>query len=88
MFLPEEDAPGAAHVVVLSDGFWKSHLGGAPDVVGRTLTLDGEAYTIVGVMPAALLDGVVERSPSATDVGAARATPTPSAPSATTTTIR
>ena len=52
VFLPEEDAPGRGHVVILSDGFWKSHFGAAPDVVGRTLTLDGEAYTIVGVMPA------------------------------------
>jgi putative ABC transport system permease protein len=51
VFLPEEDAAGRGHVLVLSNGFWKSHLGGAPDAVGRTLTLDGEAYTIVGVMP-------------------------------------
>jgi predicted permease len=52
VFLAEEDTPGRAHVVILSEGFWKSHLGGAPDVIGRVLTLDGEAYTIVGVMPA------------------------------------
>src|SRR4051812_10429635 len=52
LFLPEEDAAGRGHVVVLSNGFWKSHFGGAPDAVGRTLTLDGEAYTVVGVMPA------------------------------------
>ena len=45
-------SPARSHVVILSDGFWKSHLGGASDVVGRTLPLDGEAYTIVGVMPA------------------------------------
>jgi putative ABC transport system permease protein len=36
---------------VLSDGFWRTQLGGA-SVVGRSLTLDGEAYTIVGIMPA------------------------------------
>jgi putative ABC transport system permease protein len=53
VFLPEEDQPGHGHVVVLSSGFWKSHFGAAPDAVGRTLTLDGEAYTVVGVMPAA-----------------------------------
>ena len=52
VFLPEEDIPGRGHVVILSDKFWRSHLGAAPDVVGRSLTLDGEAYTIVGVMPA------------------------------------
>jgi predicted permease len=51
VFLPEEDTPARGHVAVLSDAFWKTHFGSAPDVVGRTLTLDGEAYTIVGVMP-------------------------------------
>jgi putative ABC transport system permease protein len=50
VFLPEEDAPGRSHVVILSNGFWKRHFGGAPDAVGRTLLLDGEAYTVVGVM--------------------------------------
>src|SRR4051812_2505360 len=52
VFLPEEDTPARGHVVVLSDGFWKSHFGRAPDVIGRSLTLNGENYTIVGVMPA------------------------------------
>ncbi len=51
-FRPEEDRPGAGHVVVVSDRMWKSRLGGATDVVGRTLRLDGEPYTVVGVMPA------------------------------------
>src|SRR6059058_2759275 len=52
VFLREEDAPDRGHVVILSDGFWKSRFGAATDVVGRTLKLDGEPYTIVGVMPA------------------------------------
>jgi predicted permease len=52
VFLDEEDAPGRSHVAVLSEGLWKSRFGRARDVVGRTMTLDGEAYTIVGVMPA------------------------------------
>jgi putative ABC transport system permease protein len=52
VFLPEEDSPGRGHVVVLSNGFWKSHFGGAADAIGRTLTLDNEPYTVVGVMPA------------------------------------
>ncbi len=50
-FLAEEDAQGRGNVVLLSDGFWKTHLGAAPDVVGRTLKFDGSPYTVVGVMP-------------------------------------
>jgi putative ABC transport system permease protein len=52
VFLPEEDSPSKGHVVVVSNGFWKTHLGGTPDAVGRTLQLNGEPYAIVGVMPA------------------------------------
>ncbi|MGH9140093.1 MAG: ABC transporter permease [Vicinamibacterales bacterium] len=52
VFLPEEDSPARGHVVVLSNGFWKSHFGAAPDAVGGTLTLDDEPYTVIGVMPA------------------------------------
>jgi predicted permease len=52
VFRPEEDSPGGKHVAILSDRFWKTELGGAPDVIGRTLKLDDEVYTIVGVMPA------------------------------------
>jgi putative ABC transport system permease protein len=52
VFRPDEDRPGAEHVVVLSDRLWRSQLGAAPGVLGRTLRLDGEPYTIVGVMPA------------------------------------
>ena len=51
-FVPDEHTPGRNHVLVVSDGFWKKRLGGAPDAVGRTLTLDGDSYTVVGVMPA------------------------------------
>ena len=48
----EEDTPGGKHVVILSDRFWRSEFGGHADVIGRTVTLNAEAYTIVGVMPA------------------------------------
>ena len=51
-FRPEEDTPGGKHVVILSDAFWKAELGGAGDAIGRTLTLNDEAYTIIGIMPA------------------------------------
>lgn len=50
VFLPEEHAPNAK-VLVISDGFWRSHLASAADAVGRTLTFDGQNYTVVGVMP-------------------------------------
>ena len=51
MLLPEEDAVGKNHVVVLSYGFWQRVFGGARDVVGRSVQLNGEPYQIVGVAP-------------------------------------
>ena len=50
-FLPEEDQLGAQPVAVLTHAFWQSRLGGDPEVVGRTLTLDGFTVEVVGVMP-------------------------------------
>jgi predicted permease len=50
-FLPEEDQLGAAPVVVIGSGFWKRKFGAAPDALGKTLTLNGVAHTIVGVVP-------------------------------------
>jgi predicted permease len=46
-----EDERDEARVVVLSEGFWRARFGGDPAVVGRDLRLDGEPYTVVGVVP-------------------------------------
>jgi predicted permease len=54
VFRKDEDTPGGKYVVVLSDRFWRTEFGGNPDVIGRTMKLSDEAYTIVGVMPAAV----------------------------------
>jgi len=48
----EEEARTDARVALLSNALWQSHFGAAADVIGRTLTLDDEPYTVVGVMPA------------------------------------
>ena len=51
-FLSEADeAPGAAHVVVMSDRLWKHRFGARPDVIGQSLRIGGESYTVVGVAP-------------------------------------
>jgi putative ABC transport system permease protein len=49
-FLQSEDRE-RAHVVVLSETFWRSRFGGDPSVVGREIRLDGTPYTVVGVVP-------------------------------------
>jgi putative ABC transport system permease protein len=51
-FLQGEDQAGQNHVAVLSFGFWKRHFGGRPDTVGKNLELNGEKFSIVGIMPA------------------------------------
>jgi len=50
-FTDADDAPGAAGVAIVSDGFWRAQMGGDPSALGRTLMLDGAPYTVVGVMP-------------------------------------
>jgi putative ABC transport system permease protein len=49
-FVPEDDKPGT-HVVLLSHSLWQRRFGSDPDVIGRALILNGENYTVVGVMP-------------------------------------
>ena len=50
-FLAEEDLPGRPAVALLSDGLWRRRFGADPGVVGRTVRLDDEPVTIVGIMP-------------------------------------
>ncbi|HEX8272227.1 MAG TPA: ABC transporter permease [Longimicrobiaceae bacterium] len=50
-FRPDENEPGHNRVAVLGHGVWRQRFGADPKVVGRTITLDGEPYQVVGVMP-------------------------------------
>jgi putative ABC transport system permease protein len=50
-FLPADDAAGASRVAVISHGLWRRRFGGEESVVGKTVKLNGEAHTIVGVAP-------------------------------------
>jgi putative ABC transport system permease protein len=50
-FAADDDRPGAAGVVLLSDALWHRRFGGATGVVGRAVTLDNQPYTVVGVLP-------------------------------------
>jgi predicted permease len=51
-FLPEEDrAPGGPPVAVLGDGLWRRRFGADPKIVGRTIRLNGQPFTVVGVAP-------------------------------------
>ncbi|HEY7574123.1 MAG TPA: ABC transporter permease, partial [Thermoanaerobaculia bacterium] len=50
-FLPGEDQPGAAPVLLLSYGYWQRSHGGDPKVVGRTFKMNDRVHTVVGVLP-------------------------------------
>jgi len=50
-FLPEEYQPGKNHVVLVSDGLWRRSFGSDPGLIGRTLKLNDEIYTVIGIMP-------------------------------------
>lgn len=51
-FDPGEDQAGKNHVAILGNGFWRRHFGGRSDAVGKTIELNEEPYTVIGVMPA------------------------------------
>lgn len=51
-FAPNEDVYGQHHVVVLSHGLWQSQFGGDRSILDRTILLEGEPHTVIGVMPA------------------------------------
>ena len=50
-FRAEENQPGSAKVVVLADSLWRQNFGRDPGIVGKTITLDGVAREVVGIMP-------------------------------------
>jgi putative ABC transport system permease protein len=50
-FQPGEDKPGGPKVTVLNYGLWQRRFGGDPNVIGRALTINGDSYTVVGVLP-------------------------------------
>jgi putative ABC transport system permease protein len=51
-FQPGEDKPGAARVTVLTYGMWQRRFGGDKAIIGQSLTLNGDSYVVVGVLPA------------------------------------
>jgi putative ABC transport system permease protein len=59
-FTAEEGAPGGVNVSVISNNLWKQQFGGDTSITGKSISLNGEAYTVVGVMP-----GGFESRPSA-----------------------
>ena len=53
-FQDAEDAPGGAPVILLAHGFWEREFGADRDVIGKTLTLDGRAITVIGIVSPAI----------------------------------
>lgn len=55
-FLPEEAEPGRDHVVILSHRVWSNHFNSNRDLVGKDIRMNGEPYTVVGVLPPGIYD--------------------------------
>src|SRR5262245_39432072 len=51
VFGPADDQPGAPLVAVLSDGYWKRRFGGDPALVSRTVTINSNSVTVLGILP-------------------------------------
>ena len=73
-FSAEEDRPGGTPVVVLSGGLWQRHFGGDPGIVGKSVDLGGEPYTVIGILdsrftsdPPAEIYLPLKADPSSTD---------------------
>lgn len=50
-FTPQEDQAGGTRVAIINDRLWKARFGGDPQAIGKSVTLDGVSYTIVGILP-------------------------------------
>jgi putative ABC transport system permease protein len=50
---PQDDVKGAARVVVIGESLWRDQLGADPNIIGKSIELDSEPFTVVGIMPAA-----------------------------------
>src|SRR5262249_26862296 len=56
--VPEDERGAGRRVVVLGHGLWTRRFGARPDVVGTSMLLNGDAYTIVGVLPASFVPAI------------------------------
>src|SRR5262249_45018092 len=65
-FTAEEDLPNGPRVTVISQGLWKRRFASNPQIVGQSILLTGEAYTVIGIV--AESPGVLEMQAAATDV--------------------
>jgi predicted permease len=59
LLVADDDRPGAARVAVISEGLWQRSFGGRADAVGRTVSIDGLSYVIVGVLPSGFVLPVI-----------------------------
>lgn len=60
VYRSDEETPGAPHVAVLSDPLWRERFGGQPGVLGQVIQLEGEPFTIIGIMPRGFNFGEVD----------------------------
>jgi len=64
-FLPDEDQAGSDRVVVITDGLWKRRFGADPNLIGKSILINGASFTAIGVMPPAFQSPNAQDNPQA-----------------------
>ena len=70
LITPEDDKPGAAPVVVISQALWRNAFGHDPNIIGRQVNLNNSRCTVIGVMPSGFVFPPVKRSAASLDCAA------------------
>jgi putative ABC transport system permease protein len=63
LFVPDDEAPGHERVAILTEALWRRRFDSAPDLVGQTITVEGQPFTVIGILPSTFPSGRILNRP-------------------------